>query len=752
MSTATTTWVLNISENIIPKFKSLQTEGKNAGEKIKGSFDKAGESVEKTKKKVDNLFDSFRKMKPMDWNAMSQGFQSLGNQMEKLKGPGASFDAGMHELKGLTGATAEQMDLMTKSARGLSKEFGTSGADQLASYQGILGKLGPGIAENDAALASMGKSVSVMSKTMKGDMAGANDALTNALIQFKVNLEDPMEAATEMDRMMNVMAASARAGSVEVPEISKALSEVGGVAKMSNLSFEETNALLQGMAKGGVEVGKLGVASRNALLKMAAPATLSDDASKYLQAYGVDIQKISDTTIPFAERLKELSKIGHDMNALALVFGTENVQGAQAMLSTIEYQKDLTTQVTGTKDAYVMAKENMESWNERMKRYAANIEDFKVGIFDAIAPVTALTEAGTEMLSTGSDLANIYSGIGPLMKDFGKWLKNAAIGQKLLSVWTGISTFAQTAWNRTINWAPIKNFVTWIRNSALAQKLSSAWTAVATAAQWAWNAALTANPIGLIIVGIAALIAVVAVAIKYYDQWGAALLLFMGPVGQVISAFKSIYDHWDSIKKAFQTEGILGGLKRIGVVLLDVLLKPLQQISGWIDQIFGTDLEAGFKGLRKNMDLLNDSEKAQEKANAPKTLSEKQKIDQALKNGKLVMYNGKAVLPSSRDKWEKEKKAKEEKSKEKPPKLLSPDSVLGGDKEKKEKKKKGKGEGSDDTTTAGGNGAGVKTINVRVEMHNHFSVDKSYGSVDNIANRVVGKINDRLRDAIVAID
>lgn len=103
-------------------------------------------------------------------------------------------------------------------------------------------------------------------------------------------------------------------------------------------------------------------------------------------------------------------------------------------------------------------------------------------------------------------------------------------------------------------------------------------TKLVTAAQWLWNIAMDMNPIGLIVIGIAALIAIIVVAIKKWDDWGAALMVFLGPVGLVVSAFKSIYDHWESIKTAFQTDGIVGGLKRIGLVLLDALLKPLQQI------------------------------------------------------------------------------------------------------------------------------------------------------------------------------
>jgi len=127
---------------------------------------------------------------------------------------------------------------------------------------------------------------------------------------------------------------------------------------------------------------------------------------------------------------------------------------------------------------------------------------------------------------------------------------------------------------------------------------SLGWTTkIATAAQWLWNFAMNANPVGLIVIGITALIAVIVLAINKWDEWGAALMLFLGPVGMVVSAFKSIYDHWESIKKAFETDGIVGGLKRIGLVLFDALLKPLQQVLELAAKIDPTGLAQ--KGLDK---------------------------------------------------------------------------------------------------------------------------------------------------------
>lgn len=91
-------------------------------------------------------------------------------------------------------------------------------------------------------------------------------------------------------------------------------------------------------------------------------------------------------------------------------------------------------------------------------------------------------------------------------------------------------------------------------------------------------------------IGLIAMIGLVIMAIKYFDDWGATVLLFMGPIGRLIMAFKLIYDHWDSIVQAFKDDGILGGLARIGEVLMDVILLPLQQILELLANIDPTGL------------------------------------------------------------------------------------------------------------------------------------------------------------------
>jgi hypothetical protein len=111
----------------------------------------------------------------------------------------------------------------------------------------------------------------------------------------------------------------------------------------------------------------------------------------------------------------------------------------------------------------------------------------------------------------------------------------------------------------------------------IAQKTMAAATMVAktatvawTTAQWLLNAAMTANPIGLLIAGIAALVAGFVLAYKYSEtfrnginaigltvagvfewiksHWPLLLTILTGPIGAAVYVIKT---HWDDIKQAF---------------------------------------------------------------------------------------------------------------------------------------------------------------------------------------------------------
>ena len=94
--------------------------------------------------------------------------------------------------------------------------------------------------------------------------------------------------------------------------------------------------------------------------------------------------------------------------------------------------------------------------------------------------------------------------------------------------------------------------------------LYQAIVAAVTLVTLGFNAALMANPIGLIVLGVIALIAAFVLLIKYFDPidnwiksmsngflniWD-VLLLLSGPIGWVILAAKKVYENWSLVSSA----------------------------------------------------------------------------------------------------------------------------------------------------------------------------------------------------------
>jgi len=139
---------------------------------------------------------------------------------------------------------------------------------------------------------------------------------------------------------------------------------------------------------------------------------------------------------------------------------------------------------------------------------------------------------------------------------------------------------------------------------------------IAAVAQWAMNVALTANPIGIIIVAIGALVAAViwmimnwktVVAwlkigwdwlVKTFDAVKGLSIIFGGlifPIVIIIELVRNLIQYWSYITEAFKAEGILGGLIAIGKVILTSILAPIESLFNLLAKLPGVG--SFFKGL-----------------------------------------------------------------------------------------------------------------------------------------------------------
>lgn len=672
----TTTWIFEAKDNVSQPLHTAQENVRRATEDMHNTWK---DFISSMKEGWDKLATSIR---PIDWQAASQGFLNITQKFSEAAQVGADYEKSLLDVAAITGIAGDDLDKLGGKARNLAKEFGGTATDNLATFQTILSRLGPQIGESDEALAKMGSYANTLAKTMGGDVVGATDALTTSMLQFKVNLDDPIAAAGEMERMMNVMAAGAKEGAAEVPQIAQALVQAGGAAKLSNVSFEETNAALQALAQSGKYGAEAGVGLRNVLIKMNAPSALSKEATNMLAAYGVNMQKVSDTTVPFAERLKELQKIGQNTDVLAAVFGAENIQAAQGLINTAQAQAELTEQISGTNVATEQATIVMSGWSEWMGRCKAWLDDLKIGSFSFTKVLGVVGDSLGGVISTLGDMGSAYSGLAPVVKALGGWLKQTVVVQKLMVV----------------------------------------WTKAATAVQWLWNAALSANPIGIIIVAIGALVAGIIYLANKVSGWGEA------------------WKHtWEGAKLLFQ--GFSASIETVWLTMVNSLMIGLNKIKeGWYE--FKNAVGLGDENENNKMlaQINEDTE------NRKKAITDSAKVayEANLAAKEEFTKAGQSLT------WNKEKKEATE-----APKAgnLSASSAIGGGANPTPitPTKGGKDGGKDGTMSVGGSGGGSKTITINITMNNTFPIDKTIGSKENAANGVISKINDRMRDALVTL-
>ena len=396
----TTQWILELVDKITSPMKG-----------IIGSSNKAASGVEGVGKKADESGKKLKAMSAIDLFAINDAVQNIAREFEQLNAPGAAFNAQLMDLEAITGVTGDALDELGKKGRKTAKIFGGDASAMLESYKGVLSKLGPGIASNQDALDLMGTNIATLSKTMKGDAVGSMNALTGSVLQFGSDIKDPMEMARLMTEQMNIMAASAKEGSAEVPFISQSIKQAGKSADSANVSFATTNAVIQAMGKATIYGSEAGVGFRNMLGKMAGSDVLPQKALQKIEALGINYDLISDKTVPFIDRLKELQKAQADSTLVAQIFGVENQNSVNAILDNIEFIEELEGKIVNTNTATEQANVIMGGYNERMSRMKTWLNDIAIGMFDVTSKVTPMVTGLAGTVSVFANMANARQGV-----------------------------------------------------------------------------------------------------------------------------------------------------------------------------------------------------------------------------------------------------------------------------------------------------------------------------------------------------
>jgi TP901 family phage tail tape measure protein len=420
------------------------------------------------------------------------------------------LDKNMASLSAITGVTGEQFNEFAKQIEIVSKKQKKFAGETAKSFE-IVGSVKPELLKNAKALSNVTENVIILSKATGSDLETSAKDLTGTLNQYNLTFEHSA-------RVMNALAAGSQAGAATVPDITASIKQFGAVAGNMNISVEESIGLIETLAEKNIKGAESGTKIRNVLTKMATVKGLPKEAINQLNRLGVNMNIVSDNSLPMGKRLKELSKISNDATALVKVFGTENMVAGQILLQNVDKVNSYTEAVTGTN---VAVKQSIINSNTLSNLWDELIASFKNAVTSTNAENKALN----------------------FLKNTLKWVA------------TNMETFVNIAAIGLGVFAAYKVAMTAFRTIMIAYNIVQG---IATAAQWAFNAAMWANPITWIVAIILILIAAIALLIIYWedivewvktsDNWFAKLIRFA--IYPLIAGFKALsaFIDWLSVK------------------------------------------------------------------------------------------------------------------------------------------------------------------------------------------------------------
>lgn len=518
-------------------------------------------ATEKAKTVFGKITDSLIKIQ-----TAAKSVSDVGETLNQVTAPAIDFQQRMADLSAITGVTGDELDRVAGMARRIGKESGLGAAEAARAFSVLAGQL-------DAPIDDIGQ---ILEKSATLAQA-AGLTIDDAANSLAATISQYGLAAEDADRIMNVLAAGSRVGASEVVDLAQSFKVVGAAASSLGVDVEHTAGALEVLGGANIKGAEAGTALRNVLLSLKTNLGVDTAATD-----------LSDALAALRPRLQ-------DTEFLAKTFGVANVTAATYLIQNADAVREMTEAVTETQAAQEQAEIRNATWAHSLEVMRASIDDVKIGIGSSLGDFGTLSQilvenasSITSVVELSSMLSNGFVYLKTKLISLSGWVSKTTIAQKISAVvmkaWAATTSFASSVTSAVS--ARLRAMRTAIMQTTVAQKVAAVATKAWAGVQAALNVVMSLNPIGLIIAGITALVAAIGACIYWFDTWGETVLECLGPIGWVIA---SVVRHWDSLKQAFTDGGIIGGLKRIGEVLLDALLHPVQKLLGWVAELTGWD-------------------------------------------------------------------------------------------------------------------------------------------------------------------
>lgn len=478
-------------------------------------------------KKVENASDQLGQAMTPVTNALKvAGVATIALGAASVKMAG-DYEQGLAIFKSVSGATAEQMALVSEKARELGKDAALPGISA-ADAAGAMTELAKaGLSVNDTLAASKG--VLSLAKAGQMEVADAATIASQALNAFKLQGKDAAMVA-------DVLANGANASAADMHGLSLGLQQSAAVAGQFGVSLQDTVTVLGLFANRGLQGSDAGTSLKTMLIALSNPSKQAADAMKNvgLEAYNAQGQFVGMRE--FANRLqKSMSGLTQEQQnaTLATIFGTDAFRAAAFLADSAGQSYD---QMAGSINKAGAATDLAAAQNAGFKGALDNL-------------LSTLETVGTD----------IGMKVLPPLTEFLKKLSSSGVFDSVVKNFDLIIVALGTM---GAMFAAFK-IITFV------QGFMAAVTAIkaATGATTLFNAVLALNPIMLIVMAVIALIGILV-----------ALQLKFNIFGKLFDWLKSVgTGAMDGIKKAAAAMGeffgkVWDGIKTAAKFVIDIIV------------------------------------------------------------------------------------------------------------------------------------------------------------------------------------
>ena len=397
----------------------------------------------------------------------------------------------------------------------------------------------------------------------------------------------------------------------------QALATIGGPAGQAGMSMQVTSEAIGLLTNKGFSAAQASMDLGHAITQMMAPSAI---AKKAMNSLGISFTDAQGKMKKFPDILRELNQALDKLNPaekaqkLKAMFGAS---GAQAILPLLDSVKNKTNDTKVSWDAYAKAQEKAagstkkstqslkDQANEMQKNVGSSIEQLG-GNWESLRNKSmksfqgvngSLIQNANQIMhwatTSNSGIAQFTRGfiglspsIGTATTSVGLFLRNAkTIAGTLSGGITGISNFIKVG-------VGIVQVASGAKTATAAFGALAESSKLASIAQWAFNSAILANPITWIVVGIAAVIAALAL---FFTKTKTGQQMWSNFVSWLKNAWQSLVQVaqtvWNAIVQAFNTsvnavKGAWNGIPSFFSSLWQGIVQVTKSIWSGLTQFF----------------------------------------------------------------------------------------------------------------------------------------------------------------------